>query len=109
MADTEAQTKFLVYLIGGAMLAGVIVLGIFPNYRFEHNLKTNKDYYPEGVKFKAPSGATREQAQQTPQPGNKNQPKKPQPGQDKQPEQAKQPEQQPENQLEKPKQTSGEK
>jgi len=100
LQDTESQTRFLVYLIGGAMLAGVIVLGLFPNYRFEHNLETNKDYYPEGVKFKTPYGATREQAQQTPLTGKKNKP-----GSKKQPEQAKQPEKPPEQ----AKQINGEK
>lgn len=63
MQDTESQTRFLVLLIALAMLVGLGVIIFVPDYRFEQNLKTNRDYYPEGVSTAPITGITGEQTQ----------------------------------------------
>ena len=63
MQDTESQTRFLVFLIAAAMLVGLLVCVFIPEYRFDNNLKTNREYYPEGVRIKPVTGITQEQTQ----------------------------------------------
>ena len=44
----------------GAMLAGLLVIIFVPEYRFDNNLKANREYYPEGVRVIPVAGTTQE-------------------------------------------------
>lgn len=42
----DADATWLIVLVAGALLCGLIVLYLKPDYRFDEIISSNQDYYP---------------------------------------------------------------